>query len=147
MKALFAEAESNQSLRGLYPHVMEGTTPRWTCTTNSTPAASHERAARRRGAGGLPVLGRQRTKVRPALVVQNDRNNRLLLNTIVVQITSITRRAPEPTRIGSTRPNFAQPRWRIERARVLARSRPRLNRARACRQGEISVTFGKYVRY
>ena len=32
------------------------------------------------------------TKVRPALVVQNDRDNRRLVNTIIVQITSVTRR-------------------------------------------------------
>jgi mRNA interferase MazF len=36
-------------------------------------------------------------KVRPALVVQNDRDNQRLTNTIVVQITSVTRRALEPT--------------------------------------------------
>ena len=29
-------------------------------------------------------------KVRPALVVQNDRDNRRLVNTIIVQITSVT---------------------------------------------------------
>ncbi|MEI8374961.1 MAG: type II toxin-antitoxin system PemK/MazF family toxin [Planctomycetota bacterium] len=39
------------------------------------------------------------TKVRPALVVQNDRDNRRLVNTIIVQITSVTRRVPEPTRL------------------------------------------------
>lgn len=38
-------------------------------------------------------------KVRPALVVQNDRDNVRLLNTIVVQITSVTRRALEPTQL------------------------------------------------
>ncbi len=36
-------------------------------------------------------------KVRPVLVIQNDRDNQRLLNTIVVQITSLTRRALEPT--------------------------------------------------
>ena len=36
-------------------------------------------------------------KVRPVLVIQNDRDNRRLRNTIVVQITSVTRRALEPT--------------------------------------------------
>jgi len=35
-------------------------------------------------------------KVRPALVVQNDRDNRRLVNTIIVQITSVTRRNLEP---------------------------------------------------
>ena len=38
-------------------------------------------------------------KVRPALVVQNDRDNLRLLNSIVVQITSVTRRALEPTQL------------------------------------------------
>ncbi len=36
-------------------------------------------------------------KVRPVLVVQNDRDNRRLTNTIVVQITSVTHRALQPT--------------------------------------------------
>src|SRR5215470_10529979 len=39
------------------------------------------------------------TKVRPVLVVQNDRDNQRLLNTIVAQITSVTRRALEPTQL------------------------------------------------
>lgn len=43
------------------------------------------------GAGGA--------KVRPALVIQNDRDNQRLTNTIVVQITSVTRRATEPTQL------------------------------------------------
>lgn len=38
-------------------------------------------------------------KVRPALVIQNDRDNQRLLNTIVVQITSVTRRSLEPTQL------------------------------------------------
>jgi mRNA interferase MazF len=38
-------------------------------------------------------------KVRPALVVQNDRDNRRLLNTIVAQVTSITRRSLQPTQL------------------------------------------------
>ena len=38
-------------------------------------------------------------KVRPVLVVQNDRDNQRLLNTIVAQITSVTRRALEPTQL------------------------------------------------
>ncbi|MDB5322589.1 MAG: transcriptional modulator of MazE/toxin, MazF [Phycisphaerales bacterium] len=46
-----------------------------------------------------PYSGGGGAKVRPALVIQNDRDNRRLLNTIVAQITSITRRAPEPTQI------------------------------------------------
>lgn len=39
------------------------------------------------------------SKVRPALVIQNDRDNQRLVNTIVVQITSVTRRALEPTQL------------------------------------------------
>lgn len=38
-------------------------------------------------------------KVRPALVVQNDRDNQRLVNTVVVQVTSLTRRATEPTQV------------------------------------------------
>lgn len=39
------------------------------------------------------------TKKRPVLVVQNDRDNQRLTNTIVVQITSNLRRADEPTHL------------------------------------------------
>jgi mRNA interferase MazF len=39
------------------------------------------------------------TKVRPALVIQNDRDNQRLLNTIVAQITSVTHRALERTQL------------------------------------------------
>lgn len=39
------------------------------------------------------------TKVRPVLVIQNNQDNQRLLNTIVAQITSVTRRAVEPTRL------------------------------------------------
>jgi mRNA interferase MazF len=39
------------------------------------------------------------TKVQPVLVIQNDRDNQRLLNTIVAQITSVTRRALEPTQL------------------------------------------------
>jgi mRNA interferase MazF len=38
-------------------------------------------------------------KVRPALVVQNDRDNQRLVNTIVAQITSRTHRQVEPTQL------------------------------------------------
>ncbi len=38
-------------------------------------------------------------KVRPVLVVQNNRDNQRLVNTIVAQITSLTRRALEPTQL------------------------------------------------
>ncbi len=37
--------------------------------------------------------------VRPALVVQNDRDNARMGNTVVVQVTSNVRRAVEPTQI------------------------------------------------
>lgn len=39
------------------------------------------------------------SKLRPALVVQNDRNNQRLKNTIVVAITSTTHRASQPTQL------------------------------------------------
>lgn len=39
------------------------------------------------------------TKPRPALVVQNDRDNGRLLNTIVAMITSRVQRAHEPTQL------------------------------------------------
>ncbi len=38
-------------------------------------------------------------KRRPALVVQNDRDNQRLVNTIVAQITSVTHRSGEPTQL------------------------------------------------
>lgn len=37
------------------------------------------------------------SKVRPALVIQNDKDNQRLSTTIIVQVTSMTRRAAEPT--------------------------------------------------
>src|SRR6266852_3725460 len=40
-----------------------------------------------------------RTLVPPVLVIQNDRDNQRLLNTIVAQITSVTRRSLEPTQL------------------------------------------------
>ncbi|HMV50623.1 MAG TPA: type II toxin-antitoxin system PemK/MazF family toxin [Blastocatellia bacterium] len=46
-----------------------------------------------------PYSGGGLAKVRPALVVQNNRDNQRLVNTIVVQITSLTRRALEPTQL------------------------------------------------
>ncbi|MGL4555085.1 MAG: type II toxin-antitoxin system PemK/MazF family toxin [Gemmataceae bacterium] len=39
------------------------------------------------------------SKVRPALVVQNDGDNARLANTILVQITGTTHRALEPTHV------------------------------------------------
>ena len=47
----------------------------------------------------FPFASGQVSKVRPALVVQNDRDNARLTNTIVAQITSLTRRALEPTQL------------------------------------------------
>ena len=46
-----------------------------------------------------PYAGGGATKGRPALVIQNDRDNQRLVNTIIVQITSLTRRALEPTQL------------------------------------------------
>ncbi len=47
----------------------------------------------------FPYSGGRSSKVRPALVVQNDKDNGRLVNTIVAQITSSTRRAVEPTQL------------------------------------------------
>ena len=44
----------------------------------------------------FPYASRGGSKVRPVLIVQNDRDNVRLTNTITVQITSVTRRALEP---------------------------------------------------
>ncbi len=38
-------------------------------------------------------------KLRPALVVQNDKNNARLANTIIAAITTVTRRIHEPTQL------------------------------------------------
>jgi mRNA interferase MazF len=38
-------------------------------------------------------------KVRPALIVQNDRDNARMTNTIVAEIISVTRRSAEPTQL------------------------------------------------
>lgn len=46
-----------------------------------------------------PYASGSGAKVRPVLVIQNDRDNQRLLNTIVIQITSVTRRALEPTQL------------------------------------------------
>jgi mRNA interferase MazF len=43
--------------------------------------------------------GAKLAKPRPALVVQNDRDNARLTNTIVSMITSVTRRSLEPTQL------------------------------------------------
>ena len=55
-----------------------------------------------------PFASGNRGKVRPALVAQNDRDNQRLTNTIIVQITSVTQRAFEPTQvlIASSTPEF-----------------------------------------
>lgn len=47
----------------------------------------------------FPFASGARSKVRPALVIQNDRDNPRLLNTILVQITSTTHRAMEDTQV------------------------------------------------
>ena len=44
-------------------------------------------------------FGTGESKVRPALIVQNDRDNHRLVSTIIVQVTSLTRRALEPTQV------------------------------------------------
>jgi mRNA interferase MazF len=50
--------------------------------------------------GDIVILRFARGKARPALVVQSDRNNARLTNTILVQVTSNTRRAgKEPTQV------------------------------------------------
>jgi len=46
-----------------------------------------------------PYAGGGGAKVRPALVIQNDRDNQRLVNTVIVQITSLTRRVLEPTQL------------------------------------------------
>ena len=46
-----------------------------------------------------PYAGGGGAKVRPVLVIQNNRDNQRLINTIVAQITSLTRRALEPTQL------------------------------------------------
>jgi len=46
-----------------------------------------------------PYAGGSGAKVRPALVIQNDRDNQRLVNTVIAQITSLTRRALEPTQL------------------------------------------------
>jgi mRNA interferase MazF len=46
-----------------------------------------------------PFAGGGGSKPRPALVVQNDRDNTRLTNTILAMITSQTRRALEPTQL------------------------------------------------
>jgi mRNA interferase MazF len=46
-----------------------------------------------------PYISSSLTKVRPVLIVQNDRDNHRLRNTIVAQITSMTQRSLEPTQL------------------------------------------------
>jgi mRNA interferase MazF len=46
-----------------------------------------------------PYAADSGTKVRPVLMIQNDRDNQRLINTIVAQITSMTRRVLEPTQL------------------------------------------------
>ena len=47
----------------------------------------------------FPYTSGTGSKVRPALVIQNDRDNARLVNTIVAQITGTTQRAPEATQV------------------------------------------------
>ena len=47
----------------------------------------------------FPFSGGAGGKIRAALVVQNDRDNQRLTNTIVAMITGQTRRAPEPSQL------------------------------------------------
>src|SRR5438132_1576769 len=46
-----------------------------------------------------PFAGGGGRKPRPALIIQNDRDNQRLQNTILAMITSLTRRAQEPTQL------------------------------------------------
>ena len=47
----------------------------------------------------FPFSSGSGAKVRPALVVQNDRNNRRLTNVVVVAITTTTHRSNEPSQL------------------------------------------------
>jgi mRNA interferase MazF len=47
----------------------------------------------------FPFAAGGTVKIRPALVVQNDEDNRRLANTIVVMITGQTKRALQPTQL------------------------------------------------
>jgi mRNA interferase MazF len=47
----------------------------------------------------FPFFSGTGSKVRPALVIQNNRDNTRLTNTIVAQITGTTQRALEPTQV------------------------------------------------
>ncbi len=47
----------------------------------------------------FPFTDGSGSKIRPALVVQTDRNNERLRNTVVAMITSTTRTAGEPTQL------------------------------------------------
>ena len=44
-----------------------------------------------------PFSAGKGSKLRPALIVQNDRDNRRMANTVIAMITSQTKRALEPT--------------------------------------------------
>jgi mRNA interferase MazF len=47
----------------------------------------------------FPYVDGQRGKNRPSLIVQNDRDNRRLANTVVAMISGNTRHAEEPTQV------------------------------------------------
>ncbi|MEX0714948.1 MAG: type II toxin-antitoxin system PemK/MazF family toxin [Planctomycetaceae bacterium] len=59
-----------------------------------------------------------RAQIRPALVVQNDSDNARMKNTIVVQLTSNTSRASEPTQIliDAAHPDWARSGLRLSSA-------------------------------
>lgn len=61
--------------------------------------ASHDDSPGGCHSGRLPFTGGVSSKVRPAVVVQSDRDNSRLVNTIVAMITSRTHRAAEPTQV------------------------------------------------
>ena len=66
------------------------------CRRNTGPP--HDEARRCRHCA-VPYVGGTGSKVRPALVVQNDKDNTRLPNTIVLQITGNIQRAHEPTQV------------------------------------------------
>ena len=79
-----------------------GTILRWpiTTTTTHTAANGNDYAARDDVLLKFPFAAGAGSKVRPALVVQSDANNRRLQNTIVVMITTSIRLASvEPTQL------------------------------------------------
>jgi len=69
----------------------------WKLTTNSTETTSRTIKVKR---GDVVILNFAGSKQRPAVVIQNDKNNARLINTILVQVTSNTKLAgKEPTQV------------------------------------------------